>query len=305
MWILIYIFLILCSIAYVPGVRDEFWIVKNAIYVLGGISVIAVSMFFKKRTLTFGNKWIGMALIYSILSFGWFFFVPLIYPNAKGNVLWNVWNYLPTLNFIVGIFFIKTIYESTDSLKPLVNLGKILCWLGFSFSVLAILQYYKLDQIFVTNPNFYIKTQPSPMSNGDTINTVIKNSQIVTFIGNAFLSGNFIAVTAPMALMFNQFRYKIIYVIALFSLVLIGSALSMAAFIISSILFFLLTRKMKSFFILTGLCLMAIIYIQIYNPAYLEFSGRENAWAMFWESCKQKFYTGYGLGSFAHKNYVN
>src|SRR3990167_6701207 len=262
MWILIYIFLILCSITYVPGVRDEFWIVKNAIYVLGGISVIAVSMFFKKRTLTFGNKWIGMALIYSILSFGWFFFVPLIYPNAKGNVLWNVWNYLPTLNFIVGIFFIKTIYESTDSLKPLVNLGKILCWLGFSFSVLAILQYYRLDQIFVTNPNFYIKTQPSPMSNGDTINTVIKNSQIVTFIGNAFLSGNFIAVTAPMALMFNQFRYKIIYVIALFSLVLIGSALSMAAFIISSILFFLLTRKMKSFFMLTGLCLMAIIYIQ-------------------------------------------
>lgn len=240
----------------------------------------------RERSYTFKNKWIGLILIYLILSFGYYFYLPLVWAKAGQKVAWNVWNFLPTLNVILAIFMIKDLVEYTDNLDRWVKIAKVLCWTAFGFSVYALLQKAGLDQIFTKDLKW------------------VHGNKMITFLGNSMNTANFIAMISPLCLIFKDFRYKIFYAAIFLCLCLINSTASMGAFIAGLLVYLILTNKKRKFFSVSLLTIISAIFIYLKNPSYLSSSGRFELWNIVLNGWKAKAFTGWGLGSFALKKYT-
>lgn len=238
-----------------------------------------------ERSHTFKNRWIGLILIYLILSFGYYFYLPLVLAKAGQRVAWNVWNYLPTLNVILGIFMIKDLVEYTDNLDRWVKIAKVLCWTAFSFAVYALLQKLGLDQIFTKDLHW------------------VHGNKMITFLGNSMNTANFIAIISPLCLMFKDFRYKVFYAAIFLCLCLIDSTASMAAFIMGLLAYLMLAKKYRLLSWTVFLCVSGLIFVYCVQPSYLSNSGRFELWKMTLDKCKELPFTGHGLNSFVlHKN---
>ncbi len=289
MWNILISLFIISSVIIIPNIVDNFWIPKNAIFLILGFMLLAYNFISKQeRAITFKNKWIGLILIYVILSFGWYFYYPLVVAKNGIRVFWNVWNFLPSLNVILAILLIKDLVEYTDNLARWVNIAKVLCWVCFGFSVYALLQFLGLDQIFTKDLKWNIFT---------------KSSHMVTFMGNSMHTANFIAMLSPLCLMFKDLRYKIIYALVFITLILINSTISMVAFLVGLIVYLIWMKKIRIAVYLVGLLLVSSYLIYLYQPAYFSFSGRFELWKIILKGWLERPYTGWGLGSFAMKNY--
>lgn len=283
MWNILIALFILCSVIVIPNTADNFWIPKSAVFLIGGFIMLGVNFISQKeRTLVFKNKWIGLILIYTILSFGWYFYKPIIFAKDGQKVLWNIWNFLPSLNIILAIFMVKDLVEYTDNLSRWVRIAKVLCWVCFSFSVYAFLQFLGLDQIFTKDLKWINST---------------KSTYMISFIGNSMHTANFIAMLSPLCLIFKDLRYKIFYLSAFIVLILINSIISLVAFIIGFLVYLFFMKKFK-WIVCILLWLVALsIFVYHYYPQYFSFSGRFELWKLVLMDWKAKPYTGWGIGS--------
>ena len=274
---------ILTSVIFIPNIADNFWIPKSAIFLIGGFILLAYNFISRQEKIsTFKNKWIGLILIYIILSFGWHFYRPLVMAGEGQKVLWNIWNFLPSLNVILAIFLIKDLVEYTDSLSRWVIMAKVLCWVCFGFSIYALLQFFGLDQIFTKDLKWI---------------NITKTTYMITFMGNSMHSANFIAMLSPLCLMFKDLRYKIIYLLAFITLILINSAISMFAFIMGFLIYLIFMKRFKMLTcVILWLSVIAVL-IYKYHPQYFCFSGRFELWKLTLLDWKIKPLFGWGLGS--------
>ena len=291
MWNILTAAFILSSIVVIPNTADNFWIPKNAVFLIAGFILLAYNLMSKQeRLIAFKNKWIGLILMYVVLSFGWYFYRPLVMAKAGQRVFWNVWNFLPSLNVILAIFLIKDLTEYTDNLSRWVLIAKVLCWVCFGFSCYAILQFFGIDQIFTKDMKW---------------NVSIKSSHMITFMGNSMHSANFIAMLAPLCLMFKDLKFKFIYVMAFIALVLSASTISMAAFAVSFLLYLTWMKKYRISFFIVLLLFALLCLIYSYRPDYFSFSGRFNLWELTIKDWLQRPFTGWGIGSFEVRKIID
>ena len=286
MWIFFYIFFILTSIVILPiaKLNDFWWIPKECIFNLFGFSFIAATWFGNtQKSLTFKNLWLGIILIYCVLSFGWYFYIPLIFNNQVGKIIWNLWVIRPFINIFLGLLIIQALVEYTDNLHRWVQISKMLCWVSFGFSVYAILQYLGIDQIF---------NQPNVRFTND--------ERVITLLGNSTLTGNFLAMLSPLCLIFKRLRYKIIYVLCFFGILVSNSSLSMVAFVIGLLTYLLLMKKYKMSMLII---LLGSVFVFIKGIGFFSFSGRFEIWNNIFIYCKDTIWLGKGLGNFAVNQY--
>lgn len=291
MWNILIAGFILSSIITIPNVADNFWIPKNAVFLIMGFILLAYNFISKQdRIITFKNRWIGLILIYTMLSFGWYFYRPLVMAKEGQKVLWNIWNFLPSLNVILAVFLIKDLTEYTDELSRWVLIAKVLCWVCFGFSCYAILQFFGIDQIYSKEMKWIINT---------------KSSHMVTFMGNSMHSANFIAMLAPLCLMFKDLKFKLIYVMAFIALVLSASAISMAAFLAGFLIYLVWMRKYRISLLIILLLFALSCLVYSYRPDYFSFSGRFNLWELTIKDWLQRPFTGWGIGSFEVRKIID
>src|SRR3990167_8687773 len=291
MWNILIAGFILSSIITIPNVADNFWIPKNAVFLIMGFILLAYNFISKQdRIITFKNRWIGLILIYTMLSFGWYFYRPLVMAKEGQRVLWNIWNFLPSLNVILAVFLIKDLTEYTDNLSRWVLIAKVLCWVCFGFSCYAILQFFGIDQIFTKDMKW---------------NVSIKSSHMITFMGNSMHSANFIAMLAPLCLMFKDLKFKLIYVMAFIALVLSASAISMAAFLAGFLIYLVWMRKYRISLLIILLLFALSCLVYSYRPDYFSFSGRFNLWELTIKDWLQRPFTGWGIGSFEVRKIID
>ena len=157
MWIVFYFLIVLSTVVYVPiNLNDSYWIPKEWAFTVLGFGTIAFSLFFdKNKRISFSNFWLGLLLLYAVVSFGIYFYKPLIFNNPDGKIYWQVWNFRPTLNVILGIWLIQVLVENTDSFRRWVTVAKVLCWIGFGLSIYSILQWLGMDQLFGNDAFIY------------------------------------------------------------------------------------------------------------------------------------------------------
>ena len=286
MFIILNIFLILCSLIFWPfKVNDSFWVIKESVFVLGCLSMLAYSFHVKCKGYTFKNSYAALLLLYISVGFVWFFYAPFI--KANGKVMWNFWNFRPTINFILGLFVVKILFEYTETLKNWIDTGKVIAWLGGMFAVYSIFQYLGVDQIFGTNVKFlYENGFPS----GD--------QRMVTLFGNSFITSGFLAICSPMCLIFKGWRYKIFYVLIFIALILMDKTMALAAFTSGLFLYLTMNRRFIKLAMLIAICIGFGVYCFFYKPEFFAMTGRAEVWLLTWNKFLEAPYFGHGLGYF-------
>lgn len=274
---------VLSSVIFIPNIADNFWIPKSAVFLILGFILLAYNLISQQeKSITFKNKWLGFILIYVILSFGWYFYKPLVIAKEGQKVLWNIWCFLPSLNVILAIFLIKDLVEYTDNLSRWVAMAKVLCWVCFGFSVYALLQFLGLDQIFTKDLKWISNT---------------KSGYMITFMGNSMHSANFIAMLSPLCLMFKDLRYKVVYLSAFIVLIFMNSTISMVAFIVGFLVYLIFMKRFRVLICAILWLSVFAVLLYYYYPQYFCFSGRLELWKLTLLDWKQKSIFGWGLGS--------
>jgi O-antigen ligase len=286
MFIILNIFLVLSSLIFWPyQVNDSFWVIKESVFVLGCFSMLVYS--FHKKSINHGLKdnYIALFLLYVCLGFMWFFYSPFI--NANGKVMWNFWNFRPTINIILAILIIKLLFEYAESMKDWIIVGKVISWLGGCFAIYSIFQYFGVDQVFGSKVKFlYENGFPSG------------EQRMVTFFGNSFITSGFLAICSPMCLIFKGWRYKIFYVAIFTALVLMDKTMALAAFAVALSLYLIMNRKFIKLLLLIASCAGFGIYCFLNKPEFFSMTGRFEVWNVIFEKFIQAPYFGYGLGYF-------
>ena len=296
MWTILNILLILTSIIFIPFTKEVFLSPKDMVFTLLGFILIAYSYISKDiKTSTFKNKWLGFIFIYTILQFGWLFYLPLLSKSDK--ILWNLWNYLPTINIILAILLIQTLVEYTDNLYRWVNVSKVLIWLGVGFAIYALLQYLGLDQIFHSHLNWLDEATPNVPGGA------FKTYRMVTFFGNRMQTATLLALVSPLCLMFRDLRYKVAYILICGIVILTMSAINIVAMVVGLMSYLLLTKKFKYALILSGACVIGTILIYFYRPDFFNLYGKLDLYKRVFIDTKDTFFTGKGIGSFLKYRY--
>jgi len=255
------------------------------VFIILGIIFIASSWLSRnKERTTFYSPWISFILIYFALHFGWMFLKPLFINDARGMVVWNMWTIIPTINVFLGIIMVQTLVEYTDDYQRWINVAKVLVWLGFGLSCYGLLQHFGLDQIFKNTRKLF-------------------DIQVVMFFGNPMLAGHFLAIIAPLPLMFKGLRYILIYLTMGIVCYLTGSDAAIGVFVFSSLVFLALSHRWGWLISYATLALCGGLWQILHKPSFLDLSGRLLLWKGVLNFCKEAPLTGFGLGHFFNRHF--
>jgi len=238
---------------------------KEVLFNLLGFSFIASTLMSNnKKSLNFKNIWLGIIFIYLVISFCFYFYLPMVLGKNGGNINWNLWAVRPFINIVLSLWMIQALVEYTDTLRRWVGISKMLCWVAFGFSIFS---FCNLNTTF----------------------------------GNANITANFIAMLSPICLMFKDLRYKIIYALCFIAILLTHSSLSVVAFAFGLFVYLILTKKWKS---LLCLIVLSVVFVMYKKVGFFSDSGRLEMWKNVLGYCKNTMWLGKGLGNFAVNRYT-
>ena len=268
------------------------WVPKEVGFFAGASLVLAMSIFKGKQNVnTFNNKWIAALFVYVVLQFIWKFYIPIISMDVTGGYVVKFWAMRPFLNILLGVLLIKTLVENF-SVGEWVKVSKFLCWVGFILSIYSIFQWFGVDQIF-------LKHYKLSHSNG----LAVRKDFMMTFLTNHILSSNYIALVAPLCLMFKELRYKIFFVVMAVSACMADSLTSYAALALAVLAYLAFCSKWKALIFAGILILTLSIFMNVKHKNYFSFNGRTALWKDSINLVlKENPYTGFGIGSYPRKH---
>ena len=228
------------------------------------------SFFEKPRNVQILNKPLGSFVCWAglITAYGWItvFATTQHYP---------VKIFLPFFNLLCLVWLYKLIVGYLDS----ASIEKILKWLKYSVILLllyCVLQYLKLDEFFKGNNN-----------TGD---------QLVGTIGNPMHLAGLLGLLQP--LFFKKSRENILCLILLWLLILItGSATGLVTGL-AVLLFWLFFKRRKLAIGVLAVSVVSLIVLYLTNHSFFCNSDRFRVWGLVWKAVKEKFITGFGLGTY-------
>lgn len=227
------------------------------------------SFFEKSKQVKVLNKPLGTFICWAglITAYWWItiFFKTQHYPVKL---------FMPFFNLLCLVWFYKLIVEYLDS----ASIERILKWFKYSVILLllyCVLQFFKLDEFFNGLNN-----------TGD---------QLVGTIGNSMHLAGLLAILQP--LFFKKGWINIFSLIVLWLIILAtGSATGLVAGL-AVILFWLFFKKRKIAIITGGISFISLVILHFLKPNFFYNSQRFEIWKITFGIIKDKFITGFGLGS--------
>lgn len=268
------------------------WVPKEFGFFIGASLMIAMSIFQdRERVNTFNNKWIAVFLVYAVIHFAWIFYRPILAINPQGMYTIAHGAVRPFLNIFLGIILIKILVENL-SVGDWVKITKFLCWAGFLLSVYSILQWFKIDQIFLREG----------WSLNHSNNMAVRKDYMMTFLSNHILSSNYIALIAPLCLMFKDFRYKLFLLIMTISVCMADSLVSFGALVVSILAYLLFCGRSRVLFLSIIFFVLLAVFMAGKHQNYFSTNGRMPLWEQtISDTLKNNPFTGIGIGNYAKK----
>lgn len=235
------------------------------------------------------NKYLFAFMAFLVFQFVWYFYKPIALIDTYGEYGFKMSIVRPFINIFIGVMLLKVLVESLVN-KEWISIFKFLTWIGFLLSVYSILQWFGID-----------------WSNGmievNYINDIPENKQLMyTFLSHRTLTAAYIALIAPLCLMFKENKYKLFLLVMAVSLALSDSLVAILAFIVSLALFFLISKKFKIFLIIIFISIAGLFLLNKTHQDFFATSGRVALWKQASiDVLKEKPFIGYGLGSFSRK----
>ncbi len=183
--------------------------------------------------------------------------------------------FMPFFNLLCLVLFYKLTVEYLNS----ISIEKILKWFKYSVILLLLyctLQYFKLDEFF--------------KGLNDT------GDQLVGTIGNPMHLAGLLAIVQP--LFFKKSRENILSLILLWLVILAtGSATGLVAGI-AVVLFWLFFKRRKLAIGFSAVSVISLIILHLTNKTFFFNSDRFRVWGLVCKAIKNKFITGFGLGTY-------
>ena len=277
---------------------------KEAAFVCIGSLIIGYSLMNRKTNFIYSNKYLFWFLCLVIVQFFMNYYIPMFNIDDNGRYPIVLWPIKPTLNIIIGVLLIKVLAEHLTG-KDWVKIFKFLCWTGFILSVYALSQWCEIDPIF---KNF----QKNFVNKGMT-----RSQLMFTFLSHKTLTAAFIALTAPLCLMFNENKYKVFLGIMVLAVILADSILAMAGLFVALTIYLLIRKNIKTAILVTVIAVLIAGYFGITTKHFFSDNGRMAVWQRstadvlnnsplvgFGHGSFQKKYSDTILVLFAHNDYV-
>ena len=232
--------------------------------------LFAYSFFEKPKYVQVLNKPLGSFIAWAglITAYGWI----TVFSKTQH---YPIKIFMPFFNLLCLVLLYKLIVEYLDN----ANIERILKWLKYSVILLlfyCVLQYLKLDE-FLKGIN----------NTGD---------QLVGTIGNSMHLSGLLAILQP--LFFKKNRENILSLILLWLIIFAtGSASGLIAGV-AVILFWLWFKKRKIAIIASGISFVSLIVLHLTHNKFFFNSDRFRVWSLVWKTVKDKFITGFGLGTY-------
>lgn len=268
---------------------NGFWSPKAIAWLLGSWMLTCWGWGHPQRMSTVRNPWIRWLTFYLLLFLIIRTFLPqLLLPRTLEPSIpipWHVAPILPTLIAIGSIGAMLALVHHTTSLKQWEWMASMICIVAGVLAGYGLLQWLRLDQFFHMTTKQYVIRVNSPM----------------TVLGNPMLTANYLAICAPLCLMFRSRWYHLAYLLMVGVIFLVDSTVSQVAVGLSTLGFFLLRRQWRTVGLLLLLGGVALYWKYSTGTllAWTSDSGRLAAWAKIWELwSSSKFLTGpiTGLG---------
>ena len=295
MWIALYITIFLIFVACYPlghtsyQITMGFLVPKEFVFLIGSLCTIGSSLFFgngfAKR---FQNKWFSAFFIYICLMFLLNFCWPMVASLSTGKIVWMATAMRPFMNMTAGMLLMVFLISMTKDYDIWVITAKVLCWIGFGFSVYAILQWLGLDQVF-GNSDF------------EYTNKVLKRKyHMLTLLGSHVFTGLTLSVISPLFLMFNRLKYRIAYFVVILAIILTHNVTAYFASVAGLLIFLVLTKRR---IILIGTFVLVVLggaYFHNNVKSFSDLSGRKNLWVSVINKyfATDMIFTGIGFGSY-------
>jgi hypothetical protein len=254
--------------------QTDLWHSTGQFVQVGILVLFCYSFFEKPKRVQPLNKPLGSFLCWAglVTAYGWI----TVFAETQH---YPIKIFMPFFNLLCLVWLYKLIVEYLDS----TNIERILKWLKYSIILLLLyctLQYLELDEFF--------------KGINDT------GDQLVGTIGNPMHLAGLLAILQPLC--FKKSRENILALILLWILILtIGSATGLVTGI-AVVLFWLWFKNKRNFIIFSGLSFGLLGYLLLIHPTFFGNSDRFRVWGLVWKAIKNKFITGFGLGTFGLSN---
>jgi O-antigen ligase len=250
------------------------WHASGQFVQVGILLLFAYSFFEKPKNIQALNKplgsficWVGL-----ITAYGWV----TIFSKTQHYPIKIL---MPFFNLLCLVWLYRLIVEYLDK----DSMEKILKWLRYSVIILLFyctLQYCKLDEFFVGIKN-----------TGD---------QLVGTIGNSMHLAGLLAILQP--LFFKKSLENTLSLALLWLLIILtGSATGLVAGI-AVVLFWLWFKNHKLAVGFSAVSILTLIILFFTKSSFFYNSDRFRIWRLTFLNIKEKFITGFGLGTFGISN---
>jgi O-antigen ligase len=250
--------------------QTDIWHAEGHFVQISILILFCYSFFEKPKYVQVLNKPLGSFIAWAglITAYGWI----TIFSATQHYPVKIV---MPFFNLLSLVWLYRLITEYLDS----VSIERIFKWLKYSVILLlfyCVLQYLKLDE-FLKGIN----------DTGD---------QLVGTIGNSMHLAGLLAILQP--LFFKKSRENILCLILLWLLILLtGSATGLVTGI-GVALFWLWFKNRKVAIVASGVSFISLIALHLTHKSFFYNSDRFRVWSLVCKAIKNKFITGFGLGTY-------
>lgn len=287
-------------------VFSDMRVTKDFVAVLCSLA-IGLSVLYKHGFKPFKEKWILFFLLFLVWNL---FKIPSAYiPFGSVNIngMWNFWSAYQIMAYFILLLGIIN-FPECHRRRMLYLLFNVSIWTGVVLSVYMLLQWYGLDQIFITYPAYL---------DGVTISGSTKNPSVGGTIGQPTLAAPFLIMVLPFCL---YLRKNILAGILLLGILATGSTVSFFACAVVMWAYWLWKIKSENnhyapinaqAYVVVSIILMVVVWIamSLKGGELLNDNGRFLTWqAVIKDFSPRNILTGFGIGAFKfafavkHKN---
>jgi hypothetical protein len=262
---------------------------KEAMFGVFSSLIIGFSFLKGNGSVKYVNKPVFAFVILVVVQFFLYFYLPTFDIKDNGSYGVNMWAVKPFINIMLGILLIKTLVENLSS-KDWIRIFKFLCWCGFSVSVYALFQWVGIDPI---GDNF----------EKNFVNDMFSRPQsMTTTLSHHTLTACFIALLAPLNLMFSEKRYKAFFLTSFVCLCLVDSILALGCFFVTFIIYLVFCKRFKVIACVFIVLVASLFFLNKTNTHFFSSSGRVAIWKnSVVDVLSHKPFRGFGHGSYAKK----
>ena len=297
---MIYVLVVLTTCVFVPTISKSQlvqtlcnYFPKEAIFVVLSSLTIFYHSFIKPTGKRMVNKYVFAFLCLAVFQLFVYLWIPMLDVYKDGKFGINFWAIRSFVNIVIGVFLIKSLAEGLSN-KDWIKIFKFLCWCGFFIGLYSIFQFFGIDCMNHIGPGHF---------EYNFINGVFDRKVLMSgFLSNHTLTGAYVALTAPLCLLFKENRYKLFLVVMACSIFLTGSLVAVVSLILSISFYLVLTKKFNILMVFALVSLLVVIFSAYKIPDFFSASGRLGWWKTSTvDVLNNRPFFGFGHGSFSQK----